>query len=209
MSDLSVFIKALGFGLAVAAPVGPMSLLCMRTTLTRGWRGGLAIGSGIATADGLYGLVAALGLAGISTFMLAHEQPLHLAAGLFLIWLGLRKLFARGGESAEATKQVAGRGWRRDFATSVLLTLTNPPTIIMFAAVFAAIAPAGQFSTVTALWTVGGVFLGSMLWWCAVVVAVSIFRHAIGVRARLWIERVAGLVLAAFGVVEVRRGISG
>ncbi len=85
----------MGFGLAVAAPVGPMSLLCMRRTLAQGWRQGLATGAGIAAGDGVYAGVAVLGLAGLSSFMLAHERPLHLAAGLFLLYLGLRTAFAR------------------------------------------------------------------------------------------------------------------
>lgn len=96
MLDPSLFLKAVGVGvgIAIAAPVGPMSLLCMRRTLTRGWRHGLAIGGGIAIGDASYGVVAALGLASLSRFMLAHEKPLHLAAGLFLIYLGLKTFWA-------------------------------------------------------------------------------------------------------------------
>ncbi len=208
MSELSVFIKALGVGVAVAAPVGPMSILLMRTTLARGWRNGLAIGGGIAIADGVFGMVAALGLAGISSFMLEHEKPLHIAAGLFLIYLGVRKLFSRGDGEAVA-KAVSRAGWTRDLATAWLLTMTNPPTIIMFAAVFTAIAPAGGLDSAMALLTVAGVFLGSMLWWCFLVALVGGVRHAIGDSARTWIERLSGLVLAGLGANEVRRGLAG
>src|SRR5262245_40970935 len=105
MTDLAslfpVFIKSMGFGLAVAAPVGPMSILCMRRSLPLGWRPGPATGFGIAAGDGLYAAVAALGLTGISAFMLAYDRPLHLAAGLFLLYLGL-KTFWRSGEDGEA-----------------------------------------------------------------------------------------------------------
>ncbi|WP_193182980.1 LysE family translocator [Nisaea sediminum] len=208
MSDLSVFIKALGIGVAVAAPVGPMSILLMRTTLARGWRNGLAIGGGIAIADGMFGMIAALGLAGISSFMLEYEKPLHVAAGLFLIYLGLRKLFSRGDEDM-AARPVSRAGWARDLATAWLLTMTNPPTIIMFAAVFTAIAPAGGLDAAVALVTVAGVFLGSMLWWCFLVSVVSGVRHAIGHKARTWIERLSGIVLAALGINEIRRGFAG
>lgn len=75
----------------------------------------------------------------------------------------------------------------------------------MFAAVFTALAPAGGLSPSGALATVAGVFAGSLVWWCLVVAIVSGFRHAIGHRVRAWIDRVAGAVLAAFGVVELRR----
>lgn len=207
MLDLSLFLKAMGIGLAVAAPVGPMSLLCMRTTLTRGLRHGLAIGGGIALADGIYGAVAAFGLAGLSAFMLAHQKPLHLAAGLFLIWLGLKSLWARSAAGSTA-KDFTGRSLLRNFATSVLLTLTNPPTIIMFSAVFAALTPAGGFHASDAAMTVAGVFAGSLLWWCGVVAVVTGLRHALGPTARLWIDRVSGLTLSALGVVELRRGFT-
>ena len=208
MSDAFLFLKALGIGMAVAAPVGPMSLLCMRRTLTNGWRHGLAIGGGIALGDGLYGAVAALGLAGLSGFMLAHERPLHVAAGLFLIYLGLKSLRLGSGSDVEA-KEVSARGWGRELATSVLLTLTNPPTIIMFAAVFTALAPAGGLGVSSALITVAGVFTGSLLWWLMMVAFVSALRHAIGHKARAWVDRISGVVLAGLGLGELRRGIAG
>ncbi|MFN3514650.1 MAG: LysE family translocator [Phenylobacterium sp.] len=205
METLPLFLKACGVGLAVAAPVGPMALLCMRRTLTRGWGQGLATGAGIAVGDACFAAVAALGLAGVSAFMLAHQEPLHLAAGLFLIWLGL-KTFFRKAEEAEAVRpesaSLAGA-----FAGSVLLTLTNPPTIIMFAAVFAALAPAHGFQPATAAVTVAGVFTGSMLWWIGMVAVVAAARHAVGRRARRWIDRVSGAVLAAFGLAEIRRAM--
>lgn len=206
MIDPLLFFKALGIGVAIAAPIGPMSLLCMRTTLTLGWRRGLAIGGGIAIADALYGAVAALGLAGLSEFLLAHAQPLHVAAGLFLVYLGLKSLWAGKPDDAE-TKAVSNGGWGRDLVTSLGLTLANPPTIVMFAAVFTALAPAGGLQPSGALATVAGVFVGSLLWWCVVVTLASGLRHAIGREARAWIERIAGAVLAGLGVAELRRGL--
>lgn len=161
MFDPSLYLKAIGVGVAIATPVGPMSLLCMRRTLTRGWRHGLAIGSGIAIGDATYGAVAALGLAGVSRFMLAYERPLHIAAGLFLIYLGLKTFWAN--RTDDAAEVGPSRGWPRDLAIAILLTLTNPPTIIMFAAVFTALAPASGFGVDTALSTVAGVFTGSLL----------------------------------------------
>src|SRR4051812_2601204 len=89
LSTISLFFTAAGVGLAIAAPVGPMGMLCIRRTLTGGPRAGLAIGFGIATGDAVYGMIAALGLVGISRFMLAYDRPLHLVAGLFLLFLGL------------------------------------------------------------------------------------------------------------------------
>lgn len=185
-----------------------MSLLCIRRTLTAGWRHGLAIGSGIAIGDSLYGAVAALGLSSLSGFMLEHEKPLHIAAGLLLIYLGLKSL--RGGtHNAHEANAVSVRGWRKELATSVLLTIANPPTIVMFAAVFTALAPTGGFRLTTALITVAGVFAGSLLWWLMIVASVSSLRHAIGHKARVWIDRISGVILTALGMNELRRGIVG
>lgn len=201
-----IFIKSMGFGLAVAAPVGPMSILCMRRSLTIGWRHGLATGFGIAAGDGFYAAVAALGLTGISTFMLAYDRPLHLAAGLFLLYLGI-KTFWRRSDAGEAPAAPLGASTARAFWGSLLLTLTNPPTIIMFAAIFAALAPKAGFEPASALATVGGVTLGSLLWWGVIVGGVTVFRHALGRSVRLWIDRLAGSFLVFFGVAEIRRSL--
>ncbi|RKE26194.1 threonine/homoserine/homoserine lactone efflux protein [Paraburkholderia sp. BL23I1N1] len=222
MSTASLFVTSAGVGLAIAAPVGPMGMLCIRRTLTGGPRAGLAIGFGIATGDAVYGLIAALGLVGISQFMLAYDRPLHLLAGLFLLYLGVRTLLQKapadangngngnGNGSSDANgklAQVGRAGALRAYASSLLLTLTNPQTVIMFAALFTTLAPRGAFSSSIALTTVGGVFCGSIAWWCFLVTVVSLARHAIGSKLRVAIDRVVGITLAAFGIVEIRRAL--
>lgn len=217
MSMTSLFVTAAGVGLAIAAPVGPMGMLCIRRTLTGGPRAGLAIGLGIASGDAFYGLIAALGLVGISQFMLAYDRPLHLLAGLFLLYLGVRTLLQQppvdaangeaNGNGNGKLAQVGRAGALRAYASSLLLTLTNPQTVIMFAALFTTLAPRGAFSSTIALTTVGGVFCGSIAWWCFLVTVVSLARHAIGSKLRLAIDRLVGIMLAAFGVVEIRRAL--
>ncbi|HYS62639.1 MAG TPA: LysE family transporter [Paraburkholderia sp.] len=221
MSTTSLFLTAAGVGLAIAAPVGPMGMLCIRRTLTGGPRAGLAIGFGIASGDAVYGLIAALGLVGISQFMLAYDRPLHLLAGLFLLYLGVRTLLQKspvdatnGNGNGEGTNggtgklaQVGRAGALRAYASSLLLTLTNPQTVIMFAALFTTLAPRGAFSSGIALTTVGGVFCGSIAWWCFLVTVVSLARHAIGSKLRVAIDKAVGFTLAAFGIVEIRRAL--
>ena len=203
MDHVLLFLKTAGIGLAVAAPVGPMSLLCMRRSLTQGPRWGLATGAGIAVGDAIYATVAALGLAGVSAFVLAWETQLHLAAGLFLIWLGLRTFFTRDTDTPADVRAAASIS--AAFLGSVMLTLTNPPTIVMFAAVFTALAPASGFDPAVAAITVLGVLSGSLLWWIGVVAVVTGVRHALGRRVRLWIDRIAGIVLAVLGADQIRR----
>ena len=210
MSGTALFFTAAGVGLAVAAPVGPMGMLCIRRTLTEGPQAGLAIGVGIASGDAVYGLVAALGLVGLSHFMLAYDRPLHFAAGLFLLYLGIRALLQKtpadaADDSGPVRKSYAGTA--RAYAGALLLTLTNPQTVIMFAALFTTLAPRGAFSTTVALTTVSGVFCGSIAWWCCLVTAVTLARHALGSTLRRLIDRGVGMALAVFGMVEIRRAL--
>jgi threonine/homoserine/homoserine lactone efflux protein len=210
MSSTALFFTAAGVGLAVAAPVGPMGMLCIRRTLSEGPQAGLAIGFGIASGDAVYGLVAALGLVGLSHFMLAYDRPLHFAAGLFLLYLGLRALLQKTPADAANDSRPARNGYAgtaRAYASSLLLTLTNPQTVIMFAALFTTLAPRGAFSTSVALTTVSGVFCGSIAWWCCLVTAVTLARHALGSKLRRLIDRGVGMALAVFGMVEIRRAL--
>ncbi len=201
MDPAVLFLKAAGIGIAVAAPVGPMSLLCMRRSLALGWRRGFATGLGIATGDGTYALIAAAGLSGLSHFLLVHARPLHFAAALALFYFGLSAFRVRAAEPALS----AGRG---TYLGSVLLTLTNPPTIIAFAAFFTVLAPPGGLSLAAAGLTAGGVFAGSLLWWCGLVAAIGFFRAAIGTRARRMIDRIAGIFFLVFGLIELRRALA-
>ena len=204
----ALFLRAAGFGIAVAAPVGPMSLLCMRRSLIQGARYGVATGFGIAVGDGVYALVAALGLAGVSRFMLAHERPLHLAAGLFLLYLGARVALANREDGAKTWEERGTASWPAAFSSAVLLTLTNPPTIMMFAAIFTALAPRSGFAPGIAALTVGGVFTGSLLWWCGLVAAISAASHMMGTAVRRWVDHIAGTILGLFGVVQIRNAVS-
>ena len=97
---LPLFAPGLLFGLAIAAPVGPIGLLCIQRTLNQGRLAGLLSGLGAATADGFYGSVAAFGLSLVSDFLVAQQRWLQLVGGLFILFLGLRALRARPAETA-------------------------------------------------------------------------------------------------------------
>jgi threonine/homoserine/homoserine lactone efflux protein len=203
----ALFLTAAGAGLAVAAPVGPMSLLCMRRTLAQGWRTGFATGAGIASGDAVFALVAGLGLAGVQRFMVEHERGLHGVAGVFLLYLGIKTVWTAGRGAERGSSRAAS--WRVAYGSSVLLTLTNPPTIVLFAALFAVLAPRAGFTPGTALLTVAGVFAGSLGWWLGLTTAVAGLRDVLGVGVRAWVDRVSGVALAVFGLAEIRRALSG
>lgn len=202
LAKLVPFLRGLGVGIVVAAPVGPMSVLCMRRTLTQGWRGGSSTGLGIATGDAIYASIAILGLASLSRFTVAYERPFLAIAGYFLIYLGLLGFFRR--ESAPRA-ELPATNLASNYASATFMTLTNPPTILSFAAIFTVLTPRAGPQYATALQTILGVFIGSATWWVALVATVATFQRAFGSRVRRTIDLIASIALTLFGIVDVGR----
>jgi threonine/homoserine/homoserine lactone efflux protein len=201
--DVSFFVRGLLIGLSVAATIGPMSILCIQRTMSKGFFYGLISGLGIATADGLYGCVAGFGLTIVAAFLVQQQTWVHVVGGLFLLYLGLRTLLSKPSErAAQATLATNFAG---AYVTTLLLTLTNPLTILSFAAIFAGlgVGSGGQNNSMSALLVVSGVFLGSMLWWCLLTGGVSLLRTRFTPRWLLWMNRISGCVITIFGLVAL------
>lgn len=199
--DLSYFLRGLVIGVSIAAPVGPIGVLCIRRTLVEGRAAGFVSGLGAASADAVYGFMAAFGLTFISTFLIHQQTWIRLIGGLFLLFLGIRTFRAPVAEQAAETEE---HGLLGNYLSIFVLTLTNPLTILSFAAVFAGLgvgAASGDYLAATA--TVLGVFTGSALWWLTLSVGVSLFRGKFTPRAMLWVNRISGVVIVAFGVAAV------
>jgi threonine/homoserine/homoserine lactone efflux protein len=199
--EIHFLLKGIAIGFAIAAPVGPIGALCVRRTLSDGRTAGLVCGLGAATADATYGAVAGFGLTSVSSFLIGQQAGLRLAGGLFLLYLGIRFITAR------PVRQVAETGKPNlvsGFASTFLLTLTNPLTILPFAAIFAGlgVVSAGRNYLASTL-LVLGVFTGSALWWLMLTTAVSVSRSRLPQVVLLWANRIAGLVMVAFGVVAI------
>ncbi|HYP52325.1 MAG TPA: LysE family transporter, partial [Pyrinomonadaceae bacterium] len=179
--------------------VGPVCVLCIRRTLAGGRACGLASGLGAATADALYGLVAGLGLAFVADFLVGGQGWLRLAGGLFLIYLGA-KTFRAAPPAPDAQAKSNARDLASAYASTFALTVTNPLTILSFGVMFAGLGAAGRADGyASALLLVAGVFLGSAAWWLALSLAVGALRSKFDSRRMRWVNRAAGLVLAAFG----------
>lgn len=186
-------------GLSIAAPVGPIGVLCIRRTLAGGRLIGLVSGLGAATADAAYGFIAAFGLTFISELLIDQADLLRLVGGGFLAYLGLRTLFAPPAE--EAAQAAAGRGLPGAYASTLALTLTNPMTILAFLGIFAGLGVAeavGDYGTAAV--TVLGVFLGSALWWLALSGGVSLLRARFDARAMRWVNRLSGIIILVFAI---------
>lgn len=194
--ELSLILKGVAIGIAIAAPVGPIGVLCIRRSLTRGQASGLASGLGAATADALYGAVAAFGITMVSSLLLGHPRTLRLCGGIFLMFLGFRSLLAKPKEKPACNRD---GNLLRAYASTFLLTLTNPMTLLAFAAIFAALdihdEMLGRMSEGI---LVLSIFCGSMLWWTLLSIGVSLVRHRLDAQALLWVKRISGAVIILF-----------
>ena len=180
-----LFWRSLLLGFSIAAPVGPIGILCLQMTAQRGRLAGLRAGLGAACADSVYGAVAALGVTMAATALAAADTWLKLAGGAFLVWMGMRSLMSAGGR--EAPPVLA-----HPFLGTFFLTLANPMTILSFAAMFGSLGAAGR-----PLEVVAGVFAGSMSWWLVLTcVAGAVLRGGKWNRA---LSLLSGGVLIAFG----------
>ena len=200
-----MFLKGLIVGFAIAAPVGPIGVLCIRRTLAEGRTTGFVSGLGAATADAMYGATAAFGLTLITDFLLGGASWLRLVGGVFLLYLGIKTFLARPAEKAAETR---GGGLLRAYSSTLFLTLTNPTTILSFVAVFAGLGLGEGADGLTATVLVLGVFLGSAAWWLLLSGAVGLFRRKLSTGGLRWVNRVSGVVITAFGVLAIS-GIGG
>jgi threonine/homoserine/homoserine lactone efflux protein len=190
-----LLLQGLILGFSIAAPVGPIGILCIRRTLADGRLTGFLSGLGAATADMLYGAIAAFGLTAIMNLLLGFQFWLRAVGGLFLLYLGLRTFLAKpASESAPS----GGQGLLSAYFSTFLLTVTNPMTILSFIGIFSAILPADGASSPLAL--VLGVFLGSAFWWMALSGLVSLARERFTPAWMLWVNRVSGAIIVGFAV---------
>lgn len=219
MSEASLtgllFLRGLAIGFAIAAPVGPIGVLCIRRTLAHGRTLGFVSGLGAATADALYGALAALGLAAIVNVLVGLQSWLQLVGGLFLCYLGAKTLLTRPGSmdntSASSLAEAGISSKLNDllgsFASTFFLTLTNPVTILAFVAIFAGLGVAASGGFMAALVLVGGVFLGSALWWFLLSGTANLLRvKFLNPGSLRWINWGAGAILLGFGLIAILAG---
>jgi threonine/homoserine/homoserine lactone efflux protein len=192
----SLLLKGMTIGISVAAPVGPIGLLCIRRSMADGARAGFICGLGAASADAIYALVGGFAMTAVARWLVQEKPWFGLLGGLFLIYLGLRTITAMGGDQATASR----RGALSAYGSTLLLTLANPMTIMSFAAVFAGLGLA-NYSAAAVL--VGGVFAGSALWWLLLSGVVARARRHISAGRMRIIKRVCGAIIVAFGCYAI------
>ena len=201
MMEWGLFIKGMIIGFSIAAPVGPIGILCIQRTLSNGNLQGLVTGLGAATADAVYGFIAAFGLTFISDFLVDQSIWFRIIGGLFLCYLGIRAFATKPSSQGVLLKD--GNALSA-YGTTFFLTLTNPMTILFFAGVFAGLGVVSKSIHYTAAsLMVIGVFIGSASWWLLLSGATGIFRHKISEGKLALVNRFSGVIILAFGVVAL------
>ena len=195
-----MLLKGLILGFSVAAPIGPINLLCIQRTLARGRLRGFVSGLGAATADSLYALIAAIGVSSITTFLLNQKSWMQPVGGAFLLWLGLRTALTKPRKSS-APEPADDSSLTGAYFSILFLTLANPATILLFFAVFAGLGIGAQTDHLgDAFLLVTGVFLGSSVWWLLLSLLAGLFRdHLTDGRMRV-VNLVAGIAILVLGL---------
>lgn len=214
---LSLFFRGVVLGLAIAAPVGPIGVLCIRQTLTYGRWIGFVSGLGAATADGLYGSIAGFGLSTLSSLLTDQIHLFKLIGGIFLCYLGITTTLTKQnvrigvgeGQDYRTTSEQKGDRPRRQpmalraYLSTFALTLTNPATILSFTAIFASLNVGTDHNDGSALTLVAGVFFGSALWWLTLSSGIILLKQRFSSIPMTWINRISGSIITTFGVLAL------
>jgi threonine/homoserine/homoserine lactone efflux protein len=196
---LVLFGQSMLIGLSIAAPVGQIGVLAIQRTLQQGRAAGLATGLGAAVADALYGAVGAFGVSALIAWLVDHRTAFVAGGSLVLLWMAWR--IARQVPAAAGAGESRPADWLRHFASTFVLTLSNPSTILSFIAVFGAIA--GRTAVASPWWMVGGVLVGSALWWLVLALVVGRLRTRFDARWQRRVNRASGALLAGLALWQL------
>jgi len=198
--DFDLLIRGLAAGLIIAAPVGPVNVLCIQRTIEKGWKSGILSGLGAAVADTLYGAIAGFSISLVIRFLVHEEYWIRLIGGMLLIVIGVIFYF-RPPQSLETAKPHSSAN--SDFVSTLFLTATNPTTVLSYLAVLATLGLGKQRPLWQTSILVAGIFCGSMTWWLTITGTVNLLRSKVTDRAMNWMNRVAGIAIGCFGLVNV------
>jgi len=201
---LLLFLKGALIGFSIAAPVGPIGIICIRKTLARGMRYGFVSGLGAASADGCYGIVAAAGITSISSLLIQNALYLRIIGGTFLLYLGIKTIISPPGNFNTSGSPLSATALAMAFTSVFFLTLTNPMTIISFSAIFAGLGLGSHPDSISgAAAIVGGVFSGSASWWFFLSLCFGLLKMKLTESILKWINIFSGAIIGSFGVFSL------
>lgn len=204
-----MFWKGVLVGFMMAVPLGPMGILCIKRTLSQGKKSGFITGLGIATIDALYGSIATLGIAFVAAFILIHKMAIQSIGIVILLYLGIA-VFREKPTSLKIQKSMT-KNLMKDYGSAAILTLCNPITILSFIGALAAVGIANNLGQDLPLILVLGIFIGSILWWSILSMALGSVRQTLTKQQMLFINEIAGGIILLFALallIQVLKTIS-
>jgi threonine/homoserine/homoserine lactone efflux protein len=195
--DVSLFVQGIIIGLTLAAPVGPLALICIQRTVTEGRLHGIFSGIGVATADSFYAAVTFLGLTVISALIIAQQYLFRFLAGVVLILIGIRVFLSI---PSAITAKTEHETYLKDYLSMVALAIANPLTLVFFLIIlpgYGVVIHGTSF--LSAAEFVAGVFFGSTVWWVVLCGSIGSVRSRISAENLGRINRVSGLLISCFG----------
>lgn len=208
LSTAQLVLAGIGIGILMAAPIGPVNILVIQRAVSRGFWGGLAAGLGAVLGDGLLAAIAAFSVTAISDMMIAYAGWIQFVGGGLLIAFGLALLFAAPAMITPLGEKSHLGEHAGIIPQTFFLTVTNPGAILGMAAMVGGFsALIGGINHLQALVLIAAVMGGSLLWWLGLSELISIFRHKLTEGRLRLINRIAGSVLLAFGVLLMLQGL--
>ncbi|MDO9680191.1 MAG: LysE family transporter [Bacteroidales bacterium] len=200
------FIKGFIVGMGASIPLGPLGVMCVQKTLSKGRMSGFVTGLGASLADTLFASFAILSLALIQEFVNNHEASVLFFGGLAVVIIGLKIFLTNPVKQIRNTK--GGKRLFEDFLSSVIMTITNPGAVFLILGLFAFVGlnVDGSSAKMVITAALGGVFAGALAWWIILSTSINIFRNKFRLRQLLTINRVAGVVIMVLGLISFLDG---
>lgn len=201
--ELELLWKGAAAGLAIAAPVGPVNVLVISRAIEKGRKSGLVSGVGAASADTFYGSIAGFSISLVIDFLMREERPIKIAGGLLLLAIAAVYSRKKPQPLRQSSRKETGQS---DYFSTLLLTLTNPTTVLSFLVVLSALGMGEKRPWWLTSMLVGGIFAGSMTWWTLLVTAGCHLRDRFDDRSMLRMNRIAAAAIGAFGLFTLLSG---
>lgn len=198
---IEILLKGILLGLAVSMPLGPIGIILINRTIKRGMLSGFFSGLGLATADTLLAVLAALGFNVILSFINQERFIISVIAGLLIIGIGF-KIFLSNPVKDIRNREKANKSLWRDYYSVFVLSISNPYTIFIFVAFFSGVHINGNVKPeLVPFFLIPGVLIGTISWWFFLSYFVSRFKKNIRLRVIVRVNKVAGIVVIVIGVL--------
>lgn len=201
------FIKGFIVGLGASIPLGPIGILCIQRTLSKGRWSGFFTGMGAALSDTFFSAIALLGLSFFDNLMVEYRDWVMLIGGFIVAGFGVKVFLTNPVKQLKRVNE-GSHQYFQDLGSSFIMTITNPGAILLIIGLFAFAGidmerSESGFIIASTLW---GVFSGAILWWFSLSTTINLFRNKFRLRQLLITNRIAGVVIVALGMISVFEG---